>query len=215
MIDPSNITNYHLEKNGLEEVVLWWILAAGKNGTTAARCLDLFLSSWSVVSKTDSPFNVIRSVDSKTSLPLAMKECGIGCYNNKAKSWRYLANSGIDLKTCTLDDLQSVPGIGPKTARCFLIHSRKNQSYAGLDTHLLKFLRFIGYDAPKSTPTKKKYDYLEKEFLDIVKKSGKTVAQFDLVIWNYYSKGSSSLTKEKDMFELLNCIGYKSKALAS
>jgi len=213
MIDPSNITSYELDKNGLEEVILWWILAAGKNGTTAARCLELFLSSWSVGHM--SPFEVIRRVDSETSLALAMKECGIGCYNNKAKSWRYIANSEIDLRSCTLDELESVPGIGPKTARCFLIHSRRNQNYAGIDTHLLKFLRLIGYDAPKSTPSKSKYAYLEKEFLNIVKKSGKTVAQFDLVIWNYYSKGSNSLTKEEDMRELLNSIGYKSKALAS
>jgi len=215
MIDPSNVTNYELDKNGLEEVILWWILAAGKNGTTAARCLELFLSTWSLSTKTNSPFEIIRKVDSKTSLAQAMKECGIGCYNNKAKSWRHLVNSGIDLSNCTLDELESIPGIGPKTARCFLIHSRRNQNYAGIDTHLLKFLRLIGYDAPKSTPSKSKYVYLEKEFLNIVKKSGKTVAQFDLVIWNYYSKGSSSLTKEEDMRELLSSIGYKSKALAS
>lgn len=214
MIDPSNITNYNLDENGLEEAILWWILAAGKNGKTAAKCLDSFLSYWvpykisrlgDVDVGHESPFQTVRRVDSKTSLALAMKNCGIGCYNNKSKSWRHLVNSGINLKTCSLEDLESVPGIGPKTARCFLIHSRKNQNYAGLDTHLLKFLRMIGYNAPKSTPSKKKYIYLEQEFLSLVKVSGKSVAQVDLIIWNYYSK--SSISYQKDMVDLLGSLG--------
>jgi len=219
MIDPSNITNYNLDDNGLEEVILWWILAAGKNGVTAAKCLESFLSSWPLCSisrwgdvdiKDESPFEKVRRVDAKTSLALAMKKCGIGCYNNKAKSWRHLVNSGINLRTCSLEDLESVPGIGPKTARCFLIHSRRNQKYAGLDTHLLKFLRMIGYDAPKSTPSKKKYVHLEKEFLNLVRASGKTVAQFDLIIWNYYSKNSTALNSKEEMADLLESIGVSS-----
>lgn len=209
MIDPSNITNYGLDTRGLQEVILWWILAAGKNGVTAARCLDSFLSSWG---PPDSlPFEIVKNVDRVSCLPAEMKKHGIGCYNNKARSWRHLANSGIDLKTCSLEDLEAVPGIGPKTSRCFLIHSRKNQSYAGLDTHLLKFLRLIGYDAPKSTPSKKKYVYFEKEFLKAVERSGRTVAQVDLVIWNYYSKGSTSSSSESDMADLLSSIGIKPK----
>jgi endonuclease III len=211
MIDPSNITNYTLDKNGLEEVILWWILAAGKNGATAAKCLDLFLSSW--VEGGESPFETVRRVDSKTSLALAMRKCGIGCFNNKAKSWRHLVSSGINLRACSLEDLESIPGIGPKTARCFLIHSRKNQRYAGLDTHLLKFLRMVGYDAPKSTPSKKKYVYLEKEFLDLVRASGKTVAQFDLIVWNYYSKNSKAMNSKEDMADLLASIGVNTTSV--
>jgi thermostable 8-oxoguanine DNA glycosylase len=205
MIDPSNITNYNLTTPQLQETILWWILAAGKNGVTAARCLDSFLSSWSL--EKEEPFEVVRKVDFYYNLPLEMKSHGIGCYNNKARSWRCLVNSGINLKECSLEELESIVGIGPKTARCFLIHSRKNQNYAGLDTHLLKFLRLVGYNAPKSTPPKKSYAYLEKEFLNLVKKSKKTVAEFDLVIWNYYSKNSSSLTSKEDMLKLLESIG--------
>jgi endonuclease III len=206
MIDPSNVTNYSLDEAGLQEVILWWILAAGKSGTTSSRCLELFLSSWRSSIK-EVPFDTVKKVDAKSSLALEMKKCGIGCYNNKARSWKALVHSNIDLKRCTLGDLEAIPGIGPKTARCFLIHSRRDQSYAGLDTHLLKFLRLVGYDAPKSTPTKKKYTHLEKEFLGLVKKSGRTVAQFDLIIWNYYSKNSTASSGEKDMMGLLSSIG--------
>lgn len=206
MINPSNITNYNLDDSGLQEVILWWILAAGKNGTTASKCLDLFLSKHRSNTK-EAPFDAVNKVYSKFSLALEMKKCGIGCYNNKARSWAALVHSNIDLKKCTLSDLESIPGIGPKTARCFLIHSRKDQNYAGLDTHLLKFLRLVGHDAPKSTPTKNKYNHLEKEFLGLVKKSGRTVAQFDLIIWNYYSKNSTVSSGKKDMMGLLSSIG--------
>lgn len=206
MIDPSKVTNYNLDLFGLQEVILWWILAAGKNGATAARCLESFLCSWRR-SDQELPFEVVKRVDANSSLAEEMKTHGIGCYNNKAKSWRHLVNSKINLKTCTIDELESIPGIGPKTARCFLIHSRKDQNYAGLDTHLLKFLRLVGYDAPKSTPNKSKYSYLEKEFLGLVEKSGRTVAQFDLVIWNYYSKNSNAPNRVNDMIDLLDSIG--------
>jgi thermostable 8-oxoguanine DNA glycosylase len=129
-----------------------------------------------------------------------MKIHGIGCYNNKSKSWLDLINSGINLKTCTLHELESIRGIGPKTARCFLIHSRPNQNYAGLDTHLLKFLRMLGYNAPKSTPNKKSYLSLENEFLKLVSTSSRTVAEVDLMVWNYYSLNSLAAKKEIKLF---------------
>lgn len=115
-----------------------------------------------------------------------MKSHGIGCYNAKAKTFLCLVRKDFNLKTCTLEDLESIPGIGPKTARCFLIHSRPNQQYAGLDTHVLKFLRDKGHEVPKATPTGKKYVELEKIFLKYVAESGMSVADFDLLIWNDY-----------------------------
>lgn len=202
MINPSNITNYNLKVSELEEVILWWILAAGKNGKTAARCLDEFLKKFSFSS---SPFDTVRTVDKNLDLAIEMKKCGIGCYNNKAASWRHLVNSNLDLKSCSLEDLESIKGIGPKTARCFLIHSRKNQNYAGLDTHVLKFLKILGYETPKTTPTGKKYTYLEKEFLKLVSILGKSVAEVDLIIWNYFS----SRKNEKEMSYILNFLESK------
>jgi thermostable 8-oxoguanine DNA glycosylase len=121
-------------------------------------------------------------------LPQTLKSFGIGCYNNKAKSMWDLVNKGLDLKKCSVEDLESVHGIGPKTARCFIIHSRKNARHAGLDTHILKFLREKGHEVPKATPTGKKYRELEGVFLDYADKSGKSVAEFDLDIWRHYAK---------------------------
>ena len=190
LVDPVNITKYDCTDFELELLALFWICAAGKNGITSARCLNDLLSGWcpsaDMVKANPSPFDIIGFINHNALLAEEMRQCGIGCYNNKAKSFMSLFNARLNLKTCTVEDLEAIHGIGPKTARCFLIHSRPNQKYAGLDTHLLKFLRDKGHVVPKSTPTGKKYKQLESVFLDYVEQSGMSVADYDLQIWNYY-----------------------------
>lgn len=190
LIDASNITDYNLSYNDLEVHILFWICAAGKNGDTSAKALYKFLSYWEDKLNIKSPFDIIRKVYKKYGLDYLanqLKINGIGCFNNKAKSFLDLVNSKIDLKNCTVDELENIRGIGPKTARCFLIHSRKDQNYAGLDVHVLRFLRDKGHDVPKSTPNGKKYLELEKIFLQYVKKSNMNVSDFDLYVWKTYS----------------------------
>jgi len=51
-------------------------------------------------------------------------------------------------------------------------------------------MKNLGYDVPKSTPTGKKYIKIEKEFLSLVEKSDKTLAEFDLLIWSSFAKDS-------------------------
>jgi hypothetical protein len=98
MIDPVNITKFDNTKEQLEEVLLFWVLAAGKNAITASRCLDNFLifihNKFSI--KHFQPFDCIKKIQ-KEDLPLLMKNYGIGCYNNKAKTFWQLANSNLDL----------------------------------------------------------------------------------------------------------------------
>lgn len=188
MIDAIKITNFKATDDQLEEMILFWILAAGKNGVTSANCLNGFLNSWAMALADVylSPFEIMREVDEKGILAEELKKFGIGCNNVKAGYIRDLINSDIDLRTCTVDELEAIKGIGPKTARCFLIHSRKNQQYAGLDTHILKFLKDQGHPVPKATPTGKKYKELEQIFLGLAKDAKKSVAEFDLSIWNEY-----------------------------
>jgi hypothetical protein len=208
MVDPTKITKYNQTQAELEEMLLFWVCAAGKNGVTAARCLDSLLSAWRVRAQrgplklNPSPFDIIKYIWwSGANLAQEMKKHGIGCYNAKSKTFRYLVGDRgkpdffgyyMDLQKCTVEDLESVPGIGPKTARCFLIHSRKNQRYAGLDTHILKFLRDKGHEVPASTPTGKKYRDLEQTFLKYVDDAGMNVADFDLMIWNDYRNRRAS-----------------------
>lgn len=199
MIDPTNITNYNLSDEDLERHILFWVCAAGKNGVTAAKAVDKFESlmrtfasidpnityAFPVHPDKDTLFELIHKMGFE-ELKGTMRNAGIGCFRLKARTFKMLAKSGLNLRTCTVDDLEDIKGIGPKTARCFLIHSRPNQKLAGLDRHILSFLRDKGYNVPKNTPTGNKYKQIEKIFLNEAEKFDKSIAELDLEIWNKY-----------------------------
>ena len=193
MIDPVNITNFNLTKSQLEEMLIFWVCAAGKNAITASKSLDRLLT---IIQGHQCPFAAIQACGFK-KLPKLMKECGIGCYNQKAKTFWQLANSGLNLRKCSAADLETICGIGRKTSRCFIMHSRRNARCAGLDTHLLHYLSDLGYSVPKATPSSaKEYSRLENIFLELVDKSGKSTAEYDLFVWRKYSgRDQKSLLK--------------------
>jgi thermostable 8-oxoguanine DNA glycosylase len=189
LVDPHDITDFDRSEKDLQTVILFWIAAAGKKATTAARSLDSLLRRGEEMFGVSLPFSILEAFGD--GLAEAMREQGMGCYNNKSRSMLALARSGIDLRTCSVEDLESIPGIGPKTARCFLIHSRRGVRHAGLDTHVLKYMREMGFDVPKSTPSGRKYSEIESIFLDMADASGMSLADFDLSIWRKYeSKGA-------------------------
>jgi len=185
LVDPYNITIYDRSEQELQLVLLFWIAAAGKKATSAARSLEMLMSRGRSRFSLDAPFRIAEAYGD--SLAAEMKDCGMGCYNNKSKSMLALARSGIDLKTCSVEELESVKGIGPKTARCFLMHSRRGVRHAGLDTHVLKYMRDLGMEVPRSTPQGRRYAELEVAFLKLADASGMSVADFDLDIWRRYS----------------------------
>lgn len=187
MINPEKITNYNLEANELEEVILFWVCAAGKNGTTMSRLLNKLLTTIGAF-EFSSIFNTLKTY-SVWELAIELREHGIGCYNQKARTIIELVNADLDLQTCTAEDLEQIYGIGMKTSRCFILHSRKDAAYAGIDTHMLKHLRERGVDnVPKTTPSsKKQYKRLELEVLRLSKEAGISPADYDLQIWNTYA----------------------------
>jgi thermostable 8-oxoguanine DNA glycosylase len=205
LVDPSDITKFDSSEDELQLALLFWICAAGKKASTAARNLDRLLSHGREKLGSEEPFEIVRRFGNDLSDEL--KSHGIGCYNNKSKSMLDLAARGLDLKTCSVSDLELVRGIGPKTARCFLLHTRRGVRFAGLDTHLLKFMRTLGYNAPKTTPIGKSYLRLEDEFLKLVDMSGMSVSKVDLLVWNYYSSGTDA--SKEDMRSLLRSLNYE------
>ena len=96
----------------------------------------------------------------------------------------------MDLDRVTVDELVRVKGIGPKTARFFVMHSRKNERVATLDVHILKWLREQGVEnVPSQTPQNSlNYNRLEKAFLELAEKMGRTPAELDLQIWREKSQ---------------------------
>lgn len=192
MIDPANITNYNLTDNQLEEHILFWVCAAGKNGTTAARCLNKMLTEHAVFYQNNTPFSWILQAHALYNLPQVLKHYGIGCYNSKARTFFELAvakhRGELNLRTCSVADLEKIHGIGMKTSRCFILHTRERAQYAGLDTHMLKNLRKQGIkEVPNSTPgSKKLYLRLEQEVLRLAEENNMAPADYDLMIWNTY-----------------------------
>lgn len=178
MIDPKNITDYNRTEAQLQEFLLFCIVVAGKNAAQQAVRLDKFIAGV-------KPFERVRALARYGSLEWALRLVKLGQYTRIARAFTHAAQ--LNPATCSLDQLEAISGIGPKTSRFFLLHSRPNMRYAVLDTHILKYMRKEhGIYTPKSTPTGKHYAELERRFLAIC--GNRNVADFDLEIWRKYSE---------------------------
>jgi hypothetical protein len=192
MLDPSKITNFDLTDAQLEETLFWWVLAAGKDGMRAACCAEAILQE---LDGHTAPFAVLRKF-SHAELTDLLARHKTGAQSLKARTILDLANSGLNLRTCTREELLRFWGMGMKTASCFILHSRLGQQMAGIDTHFLKFLRDHGINVPKHRPAKPRdgqmhpvYLRLERASVEIARKWGWSCAKLDLTVWNTYRLG--------------------------
>jgi hypothetical protein len=190
MINPFNCTNYSRTEEKLQEFAIFSVCVAGKRASHIATAVNNLL--WDNDWVPDShgimrfPFAVLLQFK-RTELEQKLQRHGIGCYKMKSKTLYELCRRGYDLRKVTPAKLEEIPGIGPKTSRFFVLHSQPNAQYAALDTHILHWLRDRGLPAPKSTPTGKRYETLEQEFLYVARSQGMTPAELDLEIWKKYT----------------------------
>ena len=187
MIIPTEITNYNRTEAELEEFLMFAILVAGKTAKTQAQKLENFLNPMmSTMGLT--PFGVLEQMIKTASLGTQMKFGKLGQYKRIETAFRSILTFKGDLKKVTVQDLESVKGIGPKTARFFILHSRPNAQIACLDVHILKWLDDLSYpNIPLATPSKKKYGIIEQYFLSEAKKRNVSPADLDLRIWKSYA----------------------------
>jgi hypothetical protein len=135
----------------------------------------------------NSPFCRVRFFITYKQLGWRLRRFKMGQYTRINKAFR--AAVKLDLDNLTIESLESVPGLGPKTARMIILYYEPNAECIPLDTHILKWLRANGYAAPKSTPPAgKKYRELELAFLAEGKKRGLTPAEWDTQVWKSYAK---------------------------
>ena len=187
MISPTNITNHNRSQSELEEFLLFCIMVAGKSAKQTALKLNQFLNF--TRDKDMSPFDYINDLKENDSLDVAVKICKLGQYKRLSRAFGEIVKFQGRLHEVSVEDLESINGIGPKTARFFLLHSRPDQRLAVLDTHLLAHMREdLGMDVPKSTPNKNKYKVLEEKLLKVIDESGKTFAEYDLDVWKSRSQ---------------------------
>lgn len=188
MINPTTITNYNRNQRELEEFLMFSIMVAGKSAKQTAQKLNLFLSKRE---NNESPLEYVDALlheELDINLEEAMRNVRLGQYGRLGKAFAGIVKFQGRLHEVSVEDLESINGIGPKTARFFVLHSRQNVRHAVLDTHILKWLKLHGENAPKTTPTGKKYAMLEEAFLTYAWKYELSPADLDLHIWKQYSQ---------------------------
>lgn len=195
MVNPSEVTNYNRTHSELQEFLLFGINVAGKKSSIEAPKLERFLvalkdlyEDFLLSGQTPSPFNLIRYAWAEGTLQGLMKDHGIAPHTQRFNSYCDVIKIS-DLYCVSLQRLLQVRGIGLKTARFFLSHSREDFDEPMLDTHILNFLRDQGYkSAPKTTPQNPSvYHQYSSIFKDIARQLGKSVTELDLQVWKQYS----------------------------
>ena len=188
-INPKKITDFNRTKADLELFAIFAVCVAGKKAQQTADKVNDHFRDTETPTKRLTPFETIKSLVKIRVFGAYLQMAKVGQYKRIYRALRDLAESGIDLKTCTVEDLEAIHGIGPKTSRFIIMHSRPNQRLATLDTHILRWMRDQGIDTPKATPQSRKlYQKLEQKFLTLCDKCGMIPSQLDLKIWKQYSK---------------------------
>jgi thermostable 8-oxoguanine DNA glycosylase len=187
MVDSYNITDFNRSEEDLQEFLVFSVCVAGKTAFIMEKLVNNFIYDSMLYEKGMLPFEVIRRIINNRVLEEEMRRARLGKYTLLKKCFPELID--INVKTCTIEDLENIKGIGRKTSRFFLMHSREGFQCAALDTHILKYLRSLGYDAPKSTPgNDREYRRLEEIFIYEANQANKSVADYDLEIWRKYAK---------------------------
>jgi len=183
MNSPLEITNFNRTDAELQKFWLFCIFVAGKNSDTQLKKLNQFLERAEKENK--NPFDYIREniLDLRNMLVAAR----VGQYNRLVKAIE--KSIELDLRTCGIKDLINIYGVGPKTARFFLLHTRKDCKYVVLDTHILNWLREHNVDCPKNTPSEPEYSRLEgvANVLFGVYFDDLPMQDIDLLIWGSQS----------------------------
>ena len=76
-------------------------------------------------------------------------------------------------------------GIGPKQASLFLRNIGYTDELAILDTHVLRYIKWIGMpvEQPIQVYNIKKYSHVEKLFRSLAQQMGFSVAHYDIAVW--------------------------------
>lgn len=203
------------EINKLQLRLIYAIIVAGKSSNFAAQKLKIMFPMDTLLQTYRSPFDYLNTLVDYGELQDALIEAQVGNYNKHVKCFTQLcdmASDGLlDLRTCSAETLESIHGIGRKTARFFIIWTRPDARYAALDTHILKWLsrhqknspegklRYYcledprkvlkkEFKIPRATPgSKKMYLELESAFLWHSDQIDRTPAELDRQIWEMAS----------------------------
>lgn len=193
-----------------QEFLLFCICVAGKKADVivpklrrfleysdlANRYVDPMLTSSLVCT---APFDLIKWMEIYDGLEIYLKSVKMGRYSILVQSMSACAHH-IDVNDTSVQELMSIPGIGPKTARYFMVYAH-DQRYAIVDTHVKRFLVMLDIDC-------RHYDLMERSYLYICNKIGYDPRKLDNIIWQYFARGEM-IDEFKEVLDLVD--GYVSK----
>jgi hypothetical protein len=183
-VDPNNIPST-MSRKELEWFILFGICVANKPANITRKKMDDFLE---LISGDWSPFDKVRVAINAGLLGKNLRKVRFGQYNRINRAFRQVIELNLD--NLSVETLESVKGIGPKTARFIILYYKPKSEVVPLDTHVLRWLREHGYNAPKSTPPAgKKYQELEQAFVKEAKKRRLSVKELDTIVWQTYATG--------------------------
>lgn len=177
--DPFSPLDFNRSLAELEQFLLFSVFVPGKSARTTIKKLRSFLEG-----REHDPFVFVGELIEKNLLAEALKSARVGQYSRLLKCLPRLIE--LNPRTCAIEDLEALPGIGPKSARFFILFTRENARVACLDRHILRYMRdSMGIsDAPEGTPQNlRQYRDLEKKFIAHADELGRSIAELDFEIW--------------------------------
>ena len=166
--------------------LLYTVVVAGKTADFARAAMQRFMAN----AGDRSAFDWVSYLDRRGELESTMRAARMGCYNRLCRSFREIAQARPNLMTATPDELMKFHGVGPKSAKFAIMWVRPLERFAALDTHVLKWLRYLGHDAPRATPSGEKYKALETIFIAEADRRGFNPRLLDAMIWEHASNYS-------------------------
>lgn len=190
--DPLKPSEESIVFRSREAFLVFCIMVAGKNGARTVRVVERLFegcrTEYSFVRGQPRPFKRIKDLIGENRLHDRLVEIRCGQYSRIARALIALIDENIDPDDTSVEQLERIPGIGPKTSRYFMMRAH-GEEHAALDTHVLKYLRSLGYSAPRSTPgSKKVYSELEHCFIKEAHARGLTADELDGQVWEHYAR---------------------------
>ena len=177
----NNDINYNRTDEELEQFLFFCICVAGKNGDLTCKQVNQFFDEHNA---NERPFEAVNELIYEDRFKEELAQHGFGQFHRLQRCISEIIRTGLDLRECSIEELEAIHGIGPKTARMFVMFNRPKVKAAILDVHVLRWLRSHRIRAPKQTPSDRKvYHRLEHEFLNLAKRLKKNPAKLDLQIW--------------------------------